>query len=171
MAEKRANPDVEIAGIAARQHGVVTLGQLLRAGVSKDGVTGRVRSGRLHRIHRGIYAVGHPRLSNEGTWLAAVLGCGDGAALSHRSAAELWNLLPAHSGIVDVTVPGSGGRRARRGIRLHRSLSLTHAVATGRDGIRVTTPARTIADLRRFAAPEERSAGAPPGGGPGAHDR
>ncbi len=115
----------------------------------------RVQSGRLHRIHRGVFAVGHKRLTNEGIWLAAVLACGDGAALSHRSAAALWKLLPASRGIVDITVPGTGGRRKRRGIRLHRSPSLTPAATVRRNGIAVTTPARTLADLRRVSTPEE----------------
>jgi very-short-patch-repair endonuclease len=87
--------------------------------------------------------------------MAAVLACGDGAALSHRSAAALWKLLPATRGVVDVTVPGTGGRRRRPGIRLHRSPLLTPAVSTLRSGIAVTTPARTLADLRRVAPPDE----------------
>jgi hypothetical protein len=110
MREESANPDLVLAQIAGRQYGVVSAAQLAAAGISKDGVTRRVREGRLHRLHRGVYAVGHRRLSNEGIWLAAVLACGEGAALSHRSAAALWSLLPASRGVVDVTVPGSGGR-------------------------------------------------------------
>jgi very-short-patch-repair endonuclease len=94
-------------------------------------------------------------LSNEGKWLAAVLACGEGAALSHRSAAGLWNLMSVSGSLVDVTVPGTGGRRRRRGIRLHRSLSLTPALTTRRNGIAVTTPARTLADLRSFATQDE----------------
>jgi hypothetical protein len=79
--------------------------------------------------------------------MAAVLACGDGAVLSHRSAAALWGLLPVRSGPVDVTIPASAGRKKRRGIRLHRSPSVISA-STRRSGIPVTTPARTIADLR-----------------------
>lgn len=75
-----------------------------------------------------------------------------GAALSLRSAAELWKLLPTRDGPVDVSVRGYGGRGRRPGIRLHRSSSLLPAAVTIRSGIPVTTPARTIADLRRVSA-------------------
>jgi len=90
-----------------------------------------------------------------GRWTAAALACGEGASLSHRSAAELWALLPHRNGPIDITVPGSGGRRKRRGIRLHRSPSLTPAVTTLRNGIAVTIPTRTLADLRRVATSDD----------------
>jgi very-short-patch-repair endonuclease len=87
--------------------------------------------------------------------MAATLAYGKGAALSHRSAAELWALLPHRAGPIDVTVPGTGGRRKRRGIRLHRSPSLISAVTTTRKGIAVTSPARTLDDLARCATRDE----------------
>jgi very-short-patch-repair endonuclease len=74
-----------------------------------------------------------------------------GAALSHRSAAELWGLLSSRNGAVDVSVRGDGGRARRRGIRLHRSQTLVPAAVTIRSGIPVTTPTRTIADLGNHA--------------------
>jgi len=149
MREQVVKADAEAAGIAARQHGVVTFTQLERAGLSSSGVSRRIAAGRLHRVHRGVYAVGHRGLSREGRWIAAVLACGDGAVLSHRSAAELWDLLPPTHGPIHVTVPAtSGGRNNRRGLRIHRS-SLPSSAATVRRGIPVTTPARTIADLKR----------------------
>src|SRR5688500_4880303 len=98
MREKSANPDGAVAAIAARQHGVVTLTQLNQAGIDRSGVSRRLRAGRLHRIHRGVYAVGHRALSNHGRWMAAVLACGPGAVLSHRAAAELWRLLEPAAG-------------------------------------------------------------------------
>jgi very-short-patch-repair endonuclease len=109
----------------------------------------------LHRIHRGVYAVGHRRLSDEGKWMAAVLACGEGAVLSHRSAAVIWRLLPTQPGYAHVTVPGHAGRKQRIGIRVHRSSTLHPAQTTLRFGIPVTTPARTLADLRRCATLEE----------------
>ncbi len=154
MDPKDVSPDARAAEIARRQHGVLTLTQLLGAGLTATAVRNRVRSGRLHRIHRGVYAVGHRGLSNEGRWMAAVLACGEGAVLSHRSAAELWALLPPTRGIVDVTAPIPGGRKKRAGIRLHRSPSLPDAATTRRCGIAVTTTARTLTDLRR-AVPAE----------------
>jgi hypothetical protein len=82
-----APPDRRVAELSGRQWGVVALAQLRAAGLSDDAVQRRVRAGRLHRLHHGVYAVGHTVLKREGRWLAAVLACGDGAVLSHRSAA------------------------------------------------------------------------------------
>lgn len=175
MAEKSANADHKVAAVARKQHGVASIGQLRFAGLSDDAVLGRVRAGRLHRLHRGVYAVGHPALSSEGWWMAAVLACGGrdnalgrdgrsgggetrtvldfwGAALSFLSAAAHWGLLPAAGGPVDVTVCGDGGRARRRGVRLHRCTSLKPVDVTLHEGIPVTTPARTVADLRRVAS-------------------
>jgi hypothetical protein len=151
MREKLAKgtPDVWIARLAARQHGVVSVPQLLASGLTYEGVRRRMRMGRLHGIHRGVYAVGHRNLSHHGWWMAAVLACGEGAVLSHRSAAMNWGLLKAKRGSVDVTVPGTGGRSRRKGIRVHRSTSLTPKTATIRRGIPTTKPERTILDLRR----------------------
>ncbi len=81
--------------------------------------------------------------------MAAVLALGEGAAVSHRSAAALWGMLKPHSGPIDLTVPGDGGRRKRRGITVHRSSTLNAGVSVLRDGIRVTKAARTLQDLHR----------------------
>jgi very-short-patch-repair endonuclease len=142
-------PDIALSRLAANQHGVVSVDQLRAIGLDLDAISYRVRVGRFHRLHRGVYAVGHDRLTIEGRWKAAVLAIGPGAVLSHRSAAALWNLLP------EVTVPGHGGRKRRKGIRIHRSASLHPAHTTLRIGIPVTTPARTLADLRRCATQDE----------------
>jgi very-short-patch-repair endonuclease len=127
---------------------VITTDQLYRAGVDKSGIGRRVRAGRLHRVHRGVYAVGHEGLGSKGRWKAAVLACGVGAALSHRSAAELWAMLEPAGGAIQVTVPVAGGRARREGIRIHRHPSLSRAEITIRGGIAVTRPGRTLADLR-----------------------
>ena len=103
MTELTTTPDARIGRIASRQHGVVTSAQLADAGIDKDGVRWRVRAGRLHRLHRGVYAVGHRSLSWRGRWLAAVLAAGDGAVLSHPSAAALWRFLRPIPGPVHVT--------------------------------------------------------------------
>jgi very-short-patch-repair endonuclease len=155
MREESATPDRLVAEIAARQHGVVSTAQLAVAGIHRSSLARRLESGRLHRVHRGVYAVGYPAVSSEGRWMAAVLACGDGAVLSHRSAAAQWGLLPTAAGPVDVTVRGGGGRQRRLGVRRHRTRSLTRAEVTRRRGIPVTTPARTIADLRRIVPPTQ----------------
>jgi very-short-patch-repair endonuclease len=160
MANKRANSEADraISAIAARRHGIVTRTQLLAAGILPSGITDRIKAGRLHRIHRGVYALGHAGLSAEGRWLAAVLACGDGAVLSHRSAAALWRMIASAPNLSDVTVPTGSGRRAQRRIRLHRSRTLLPSHTTLRMGIPVTRPARTLQDLRRIAPASEFAA-------------
>ncbi len=137
--------------MAAKQHGVLTFTQLKNAGLTPTQIRSRARKGHLHRIHRGVYALGHAALSARGRWIAAVLAYGDTAVLSHRSAAELWQLLPPRGGFVDVTVRSA--RDKRPGLRLHRSTSLPGTAITARHGIRVTTPARTLTDLKRVVPP------------------
>jgi very-short-patch-repair endonuclease len=146
--------------MASKQHGVVSIAQLRRFGLSEKAITRRVDGGLLHRVHRGVYAAGHFALAPEGRWLAAVLAlgggpCGGGSvlehwgtAVSHRSALSLWSLLPVKQASCDVIVAGNGGRARRAGIRVHRSLTLVSSDVTLHRGIPVTTPARTIADLR-----------------------
>jgi very-short-patch-repair endonuclease len=160
MDGKVAKPGVLVARVAARQFGVVSIGQLRRCGVSEDAVRARAALGQIHRVHRGVYALGHLALSPEGHWMAAVLAIAGGpsgggsvlahwgAAVSHRSALSLWNLLPTNRTPSDVIVGGDGGRARRAGIRVHRSLSLVPGDVTLHRGIPVTTPERTIADLR-----------------------
>jgi very-short-patch-repair endonuclease len=117
--------------------------------MSRDVASKRAKAGQLHRIHRGVYAVGHARLSFEGRCVAAVLALGAGAVVSHQSAAAVWGMVNRHSGPIDVTVPGDGGREKRKGIRVHRSPALIGGVTTRRNGIAVTKPGRTLRDLHR----------------------
>jgi very-short-patch-repair endonuclease len=120
---------------------------VVELGFGTRGISDWVRGGRLHRLHRGIYAFGHDRLRIEGHWLAAVLACGPGAVLSHRDAAQLWELRHSQSALIDVTVPSQNGRIRRRGVRVHRSGRIGPAEVTVRHGIPVTTVARTLLDL------------------------
>jgi very-short-patch-repair endonuclease len=152
MREEGANRDRVIAGLAARQHGVVSAAQLKDAGIDKSAISRRVQDGRLHSLHRAVYAVGHTRLSFEGRCMAAALALGDGAVVSHLSAAALWGMLKPHSGPIHITVPGDGGRRKRRDLKVHRSASLIAGVSVLRDGIRVTKAARTLRDLHRVVS-------------------
>jgi very-short-patch-repair endonuclease len=139
-------PDARAVRIASQQWGVVTWEQLLSCGLSKSTVARRVRAMRLHRIHRAVYAFVPARvLAPEGRWLAAVLACGEWAALSHRSAAALWTILEDWPGHPEVTVP-VGGVKIVDGVQLHRSRNLDPHV-TRRSGIPVTSLERTLADL------------------------
>lgn len=138
--------DRQVSDLAASQHGVVALDQLAALGLSRRAVSHRAARGKLHRIHRGVYAVGHPLVSRRGRWMAAVLACGPRAALSHAAAAALWELRPSSATRIDVIVPTTGGR-ARSGLRVHRTPTLRPGETTARDGIRVTTVARTLLDL------------------------
>src|SRR6201996_6126061 len=125
MREELSTGDGRIARIAGRQHGVVTADQLAEAGIDKSGVTRRVQAGRLHRLHRGVYAVGHRSLSWRGRWLAAVLAAGDGAVLSHVSAVALWQFLRPIPGPVHVLLDAEVRRKPRPGLQIHRSRTLT----------------------------------------------
>lgn len=160
MREKGANagPEASIGRIAARQHGVASLTQLTAVGIDRNGITRRIAAGRLHRVHRGVYAVGHAGISLEGRWMAAVLACGSGAVLSHRAAGALWRVLGSAPERTDVTVPGGAGRGRRPGIRLHRSVTLLPSHCTLRGGIPVTKPARTLDDLHRVLTDKEFAA-------------
>jgi hypothetical protein len=140
------HPDVLVAARAAEQWGVLSLAELLSCGLSRDAVGERVRNGRLHRLHSGVYAVGHPRVPREGRFLAAVKAAGSGAVLSHFSAAALWGIVPWEERHPEVTVPVTVTRRHPR-LRIHRSSMLAVADVTRHQGIPVTAPARTLLDL------------------------
>ena len=125
---------------------MVARSQLREAGLGAKAIEYRLAAGRLHPLHRGVYALGHPRVTAHGHWMAAVLAAGPGAVLSHRSAAALWGMRPSGSGIVEVSVPTRSGRRPRAGLRVRR-VTVSADDLTEREGIAVTTPARTLLDL------------------------
>lgn len=148
-------PDRELARLAARQHSVVAHWQIAELGLSPDGITTRVKAGRLHRIHRGVYAVGHPRLTLHGRYVAAVLAAGRHAVLSHASALALYDLRPRRAGPIDVTVPARGRRATLAGVRLHCVRALPAGDRTARHGIPVTTVARALLDYAEQAGRQE----------------
>jgi hypothetical protein len=141
----QTTPDQRLAQFAARRHGVAGRGELVELGFDRGTIARRVESGRLHRLYRGVYAVGHTILKPEGRWLAAVLACGDGAVLSHRSAASLWGIRPTAAARIDVAVPRTSGVRSTAAIVVHRTPR--PVMTTTRHGIPVTTPGQTLADL------------------------
>jgi very-short-patch-repair endonuclease len=139
-------PDIAVARLAAEQWGVVSSRDLASCGLSRDAIASRVRGGRLHLLHRGVYAVGHANPPLEGRWLAAVKACGNGAWLSHFSAAALWGFIPWDERYPEVVLARLG-TRSHRGIRIHRTATLDGDDVSRHRGIPVTAPARTLVDL------------------------
>jgi hypothetical protein len=133
-----------IRALAERQHGVIAHRQLLDLELGKGLVLRRHEGGLLIPLHRGVYALGHRRLSQEGRWMAAVLACGPGAVLSHFSAGHLWG-LGGSSGPVEVLRQAGGA--AHRGLRLHQTRRLEPYEVTLVRGIPATSIERTLLDL------------------------
>jgi very-short-patch-repair endonuclease len=135
---------------------MVTHRQLAAVGIRGSAITRRVAAGRLARVYPGVYAVGHVQDTPEARWIAAVMACGRGAVLSHLDAAALWKVYGSTKGpgrrgrragaAIHVTTP-SRSPRTLPGIKVHRARSLDPADVTKKDGIPVTTVARTLIDL------------------------
>ena len=132
--------------MAARQHGVISRRQLRALGMSDAAISRATSTGRLHPVFRGVHALGHPRVGERGRLMAAALACGDGAAISHRSAAALLGLLDKGPVVIDVIAPPSRGRRID-GIRFHRVRPPRRDEVGTASGIPCTSPARTLVDL------------------------
>src|SRR3954447_22671611 len=142
--ETTAPLDRRLAELAARQHGVVASRQLRALGLGARGERHRVAAGRLHRMHRGVYAVGHTRVSPDGYAMAAVLAVGPGAVLSHRSAAALWGIRRSARARHEVTTTA---RRRPAGIDVHTARRLDPEDVTQHRGVPTTTVPRTLVDL------------------------
>jgi very-short-patch-repair endonuclease len=144
--KRTAQPQDRLWKLAAAQHGVVSRKQMRALGMSDDVIDHAIGLGRLHRVFRGAYAVGHPHRSERSRLMAAALACGKGAVISHRSAAALLGLIDDGPVVIDVIAPRSRGRKID-GIRLHR-VRPPRLEETGTfDGIPCTSPARTLVDL------------------------
>jgi predicted transcriptional regulator of viral defense system len=136
-----------IAELADGQHAVFGLDQLRELGLSARAVQDRAATGRLHRIHKTVYSlVPKALLKREGLYMAAVLACGPGAVLSHRSAAVLHHLRDWGHTRIEVTVPRRSAR-THPGVAVHRSTTLTAKDITVIDGIPVTSLHRTLFDV------------------------
>ena len=140
--------DVRIARVAAEQDGAIGRAQLLAAGLTSSAIGHRLRAGRLHLVHRGVYAVGHPALSRRGRAIAALLAVGPGAVVGHGSAAGLHRVRAAVDGPIHVVVVGRRPR-PRPGIVVHVAARLDRADVVLVDGIPVTSAPRTLLDLAR----------------------
>ena len=134
--------NAQLAELAARQHGVLTAKQLE---LTSGAITKRVRAGTLHRVHRGVYAVGHARLSEKGAFMAAVLAAGKGAALCGLSAAVFWQAWRRKVPEIHVLVPRD--HRPHPGFHVHTTRHIHPSDITEHDGIPVTTISRTLVDL------------------------
>jgi very-short-patch-repair endonuclease len=134
-----------VHAIARDQAGIVTRAQLRAAGVSRSAVGRAVRADRLHCIHRGIYASVAPGLlTEEGRLVAALLAAGEGALLSHGTAAWRWRIIAAPPSVITLAVPW---RRTVEGLELHVSGNLRPGDTTHNDRFPTTTVARTLLDL------------------------
>jgi hypothetical protein len=146
--------ELELADLARRQHGIVARRQLRALGFSESAIARRLAAQRLHTVHSGVYAVGHPHVSRNGRWIAAVLACGPGAALGYATGAFFWSMRRGEPQLTDIVVPHST-KRTRTGLRIHRHPGLAGSEVRTQHGIRVTTPARTILDYAAIASDRE----------------
>ncbi len=147
--------DQRIAAVAARQFGVISIAQLFALGLTRKEIEGRVGRGSLHKLHRGVYAVGHRRIADHAHLIAALLATGPGAFISHRSAVALWGLGLLSTDRIEVTVPGR--RRPRKTkLWIHESGSALDAgdLAT-RTGLRVSSVPRMLIELAPREHPHE----------------
>jgi predicted transcriptional regulator of viral defense system len=136
--------DKAIAALARKQHGYIKRSQLLELGLTARAIEYRIEIGRLIPVYAGVYAVGHVPLGQEARAHAAVLACGDGAVVSHQSAAALWKYVKHWPTRIEVTAPTD---RHRKGITAHRTKTLTRDDIDRQLGVPVTSPARTVFDM------------------------
>jgi hypothetical protein len=143
-----------IAAIAGRQHGVLAAWQLREVGVSPQQIKVRLRNGRLHELHRGVYLVGHPVPPPYALEMAALLACGPTAILSHQTAASLWRLIssPAPGDICVTVAPGRSA--ARPNLEIHRA-RIDRRDVRNRHRMPLTSPPRTILDLACICGDDE----------------
>jgi very-short-patch-repair endonuclease len=136
-----------IRAIAERQRGQLGRGQLLEAGIGAGAIDRRLRNGSLQRVHSGVYALPHTDHLALAAETAALLACAEDAALSHHSAATLWQLRPGTARPVHVTISATRGGPAPTGVVVHRSRTLTPIDIRLHAGLPITSPARTMLDV------------------------
>jgi very-short-patch-repair endonuclease len=135
-----------IAAVASVQENVIHRHQLLAAGLGRGAIAHSAKAGSLHLLHRAVYLIGHAPPTQRGRAWAALLAAGGGAVASHRTAAELWGILPPSGRAPEVSVvarnPG-----VRPGITIHRTIDIPPWQIRDMDGLPITSPARTVCDL------------------------
>lgn len=145
---------IKLGALVTRQFGVVSRGQLYDLGYDRGAIGHWLKTGRLVRLHQGVYAVGHERLTMRGRWMAATLTGGPGAVLSHFAAARLLDLHPSNRATIEITVDAPP-RKRRRGRLLVNCMTLHQDDVTTVDGIAVTSVTRTLVDLAGHMHPEQ----------------
>jgi hypothetical protein len=145
--------ELVLARVAERQYGLVTIAQLLAAGLTHSAISRRVARGVLHRVGAGVYALGHGALSREACWLAGVLVAGDGAVLSHRSAGKLCEVSRFSAPVTEVV--STRQHRPRPGIHFHRTRVLHPLDVTTHMRIPVTSVHRLLVDLSDVLTPHQ----------------
>ncbi len=153
--QPRAGSWPAIAEVARSQHGVISLSQLIDCGFTAAGVTTLAQAKKLHRVHRGVYALGPAPLSPLGNRMAAVLACGPGSLLAGRSAGTHLGLIANSSSLIDVMTPR---QVRRRGIRAHALPTLAAADRVTRLAVPCTSVARTLLDLAAVRSSDVRDA-------------
>lgn len=152
MGRKSDTRSAQAWELAGRQHGIVARKQLLALGFGRRSIQHRIERGRLFPVSLGVYAVGWPALNQKRRWMAAVLAGGEGAALSHRSAAAMWEIGSEQPGRIDVSVRRRCEPRGP-GVRFRGRPSMSAQDIVLRDDIPVTSPARTLVDLATELSP------------------
>jgi very-short-patch-repair endonuclease len=132
---------------------VISRAQLVDLGFTRHAIDHRIAIGRLHPVARGVYAIGRPSLTRHGRWMVAILSCGEGAVLSHTSAAELWRIGRQRGPRIEVSIVGSS-HRARPDVTLHRRSMRAGDNCTVHEGIPVTNPVQTLIDLATRLPPK-----------------
>jgi very-short-patch-repair endonuclease len=145
--------DQAAARIAARQRTMVTAAQLAGCGMGKDAIAHRVNSGRLHPEFHGVYSFGCGELPPLAREQGALLVCGEGAFLSHRSAAYVWGFRKAAPAPVEVSVPARGCR-TRDGLLVHRIQAIDRREVRHHEGLWVSSPARAVLEVAAVAPGE-----------------
>ena len=125
---------------------MVSADQLLAAGLTRKGIHHRVEAGRLHQLMPGVFAVGRPQVTRKGWWMAAVLRCGEGAAISHSSAAHAWGILDLGAAPTEISVPVQRNPREPQ-LRIHRRSQFPQSEVARRFAIPTTSPTLTLVDL------------------------
>jgi very-short-patch-repair endonuclease len=145
MAPSTVQPS-RIWALVRGQHGVISRRQLSAAGLGHEAIVHRVRTGRLHPVARGVYAVGRPELSRDGELMAGVLAGGMGAWVSHETGAEALGVRRREPGPIELSVVAAR-RSSRQGVTVHRRERRDPGMVTEVRGIPVSTVPALMVDM------------------------